>query len=41
MITVVEADGGEVSGWMVNVAREEDTFEVRGPFGGWFVWEPA
>ena len=19
--------------------REEDLFEVRGPFGGWFVWE--
>jgi ferredoxin-NADP reductase len=40
MITVVAADGGEVSDWMVNVAREEDTFEVRGPFGGWFVWDP-
>ena len=40
MITVVEADGGEVSDWMVNVAREEDSFEVRGPFGGWFVWDP-
>ncbi|MDA0183965.1 ferredoxin reductase [Solirubrobacter phytolaccae] len=40
-ITVVEVDGGEVSPWMVSVAREEDRFEVRGPFGGWFVWEPA
>jgi len=40
MITVVAADGGEVSDWMVNVAREEDSFEVRGPFGGWFVWDP-
>jgi ferredoxin-NADP reductase len=40
MITVVEADGGEVSGWMVNVAAEDDSFEVRGPFGGWFVWDP-
>jgi ferredoxin-NADP reductase len=40
-ITVVEADGGEVSPWFVSVAREEDTFEVRGPFGGWFVWDPA
>ena len=39
-ITVVEADGGEVSPWMVSVAREEDVFELRGPFGGWFVWEP-
>jgi ferredoxin-NADP reductase len=39
-ITVVEVDGGEVSPWMVSVAREEDAFEVRGPFGGWFVWDP-
>jgi NAD(P)H-flavin reductase len=22
------------------VAREDDRFEVRGPFGGWFVWDP-
>jgi ferredoxin-NADP reductase len=40
-ITVVEVDMGEVSPWMVSVAREDDVFEVRGPFGGWFVWEPA
>ena len=39
-ITVVEVDGGEVSPWMVSVAREHDMFEVRGPFGGWFVWDP-
>jgi ferredoxin-NADP reductase len=25
---------------MVSVAREEDVFQVRGPFGGWFVWDP-
>src|SRR5262245_46305942 len=24
---------------MVSVAREGDMFEVRGPFGGWFVWD--
>jgi ferredoxin-NADP reductase len=40
-ITVVEADGGEVSSWMVGIARDGDRFEVRGPFGGWFVWDPA
>ena len=40
-ITVVEVDMGEVSPWMVSVAREDDVFEVRGPFGGWFVWEPT
>ena len=39
-ITVVEVDMGEVSPWMVSVAREADVFEVRGPFGGWFVWDP-
>jgi ferredoxin-NADP reductase len=38
-ITVVEVDKGEVSPWMVSVAREDDVFEVRGPFGGWFVWD--
>jgi ferredoxin-NADP reductase len=38
-ITVVEVEHGEVSPWMVSVAREEDQFEVRGPFGGWFVWD--
>jgi len=40
-ITVVEVDGGEVSPWMVDVARDGDMFEVRGPFGGWFVWDAS
>ena len=40
-LTVVEVDQGEVSQWMVSVAREDDRFEVRGPFGGWFVAEPG
>lgn len=39
-ITVVEVYQGEVSPWMVSVADEGDGFEVRGPFGGWFVWDP-
>jgi ferredoxin-NADP reductase len=39
MITVEELVDGEVSPWMVGVAREGDVFEVRGPFGGWFVWD--
>ena len=38
-ITVEELFDGEVSPWMVGVAREGDQFEVRGPFGGWFVWD--
>src|SRR3954447_24055604 len=39
MITVEELADGEVSPWFVQVAREGDQFEVRGPFGGWFVWD--
>jgi ferredoxin-NADP reductase len=41
MITVEELPDGEVSPWMVEVAAEGDRFEVRGPFGGWFVWDAA
>src|SRR3954449_2231483 len=40
-ITVEELLDGEVSPWMVSVAREGDAFEVRGPFGGWVVWDPS
>ena len=39
MITVEELPDGEVSPWMVQVAAAGDQFEVRGPFGGWFVWD--
>jgi ferredoxin-NADP reductase len=38
-ITVERLDDGEVSPWMVDEARPGDSFEVRGPFGGWFVWQ--
>jgi ferredoxin-NADP reductase len=41
MITVEELVDGEVSPWMVEVAGEGDQFEVRGPFGGWFVWDAS
>src|SRR5262245_22949541 len=40
-ITVEELPDGEVSPWMVQEAREGDSFEVRGPFGGWFIWEAS
>jgi ferredoxin-NADP reductase len=40
-ITVERLDDGEVSPWFVEVARPGDAFDVRGPFGGWFVWEAA
>jgi ferredoxin-NADP reductase len=38
-LTVERLDDGEVSPWFVDVARAGDMFQVRGPFGGWFVWE--
>lgn len=31
--------GGEVSGYLHDVLRVGDSLEVRGPFGGWFVWD--
>jgi ferredoxin-NADP reductase len=39
-LTVERLDDGEVSPYLVNEAREGDGFEVRGPIGGYFVWEP-
>jgi ferredoxin-NADP reductase len=40
-ITVVRFDDGEVSPWLVDEARGGDAFEVRGPIGGWFVWDAS
>ena len=31
--------GGEVSGFLHDVAEIGDVLELRGPIGGWFVWE--
>jgi ferredoxin-NADP reductase len=31
--------GGEVSGFLHDVAEVGDVLELRGPIGGWFVWE--
>ena len=39
-ITIERLDDGEVSPYLVDEAREGDAFEVRGPIGGYFVWEP-
>jgi ferredoxin-NADP reductase len=39
-ITVELLDDGEVSPYLVEVVREGDAFEVRGPIGGYFVWGP-
>jgi ferredoxin-NADP reductase len=38
-ITVERLDDGEVSPYLVDEVREGDQFEVRGPIGGYFVWE--
>jgi ferredoxin-NADP reductase len=39
-VTVVRLDDGEVSPYLVDEAQAGDELELRGPFGGWFVWEP-
>ena len=38
-ITVERLEDGEVSPYLVDAAREGDGFEVRGPIGGYFVWD--
>src|SRR5436305_1141335 len=38
-ITVERLENGEVSPYLVDEACEGDGFEVRGPIGGYFVWE--
>jgi len=40
-ITVELVDDGEVSPYLVEEVRRGDRFEVRGPIGGYFVWEPG
>ena len=39
-ITVERLDDGEVSPYLTQELRPGDAFEVRGPIGGYFVWEP-
>jgi ferredoxin-NADP reductase len=39
-LTVDRIDDGEVSPYLVDELRPGDVVELRGPFGGWFVWEP-
>ena len=39
-ITVELLDDGEVSPYLTQVVRPGDAFDVRGPIGGYFVWEP-
>lgn len=37
-LTVERLENGEVSPFLHDVVEPGDTFEVRGPIGGWFVW---
>ena len=38
-ITVERIDDGEVSPYLAGEARAGDQFELRGPIGGYFVWD--
>ena len=38
-VTVERLDGGEVSSFLHDVVEPGDELELRGPIGGWFVWE--
>jgi ferredoxin-NADP reductase len=40
-ITVERLDDGEVSPYLTEELRPGDVLEIRGPIGGYFVWEPA
>src|SRR3954465_6442086 len=40
-ITVERLDHGEVSPYLVDDAQVGDVVEIRGPVGGWFVWEAS
>jgi ferredoxin-NADP reductase len=39
-LTVVRIADGEVSPYLTDVLRPGDRIELRGPVGGYFVWEP-
>ena len=40
-LTVEELTDGEVSPYLVRQVAVGDQLDVRGPVGGWFVWDPA
>ena len=40
-LTVERLDDGEVSPYLVGELRTGDGVEIRGPVGGYFVWEPG
>jgi ferredoxin-NADP reductase len=41
VVTVERLDDGEVSPYLTDVLRAGDTLELRGPVGGYFVWEQS
>jgi ferredoxin-NADP reductase len=41
VLTVERLDDGEVSPYLVDELRPGDELELRGPIGGYFVWEEA
>src|SRR6185312_11352029 len=40
-LTVVRVEDGEVSPYLTDGLRAGDQIELRGPVGGYFVWEPS
>jgi ferredoxin-NADP reductase len=40
-LTVERLDDGEVSPYLTDELRPGDQIELRGPIGGYFVWEPS
>src|SRR6202042_1307343 len=40
-LTVERIEDGEVSPYLVDELREGDAIELRGPIGGYFVWQDA
>jgi ferredoxin-NADP reductase len=40
-LTVERIEDGEVSPYLVGEAQHGDVFELRGPIGGYFAWDPA
>ncbi len=39
-LTVQQVEDGEVSPYLASVLHAGDPIELRGPVGGWFVWDP-
>jgi ferredoxin-NADP reductase len=40
-LTIERIDDGEVSPWLTEEAQPGDQFELRGPVGGYFVWDSS